>query len=130
MRELIVNLFKINKLPKLHFTEESKNQEKYAFIEGNIINRGGHKPEHFDAKNFILTPSFKKLLKQLASVCSVSNYAVILEGPTSAGKTSCVQYLAQVTDNKVIRINNHMHTDVQEYLGSYVPDSDSGKLVF
>jgi midasin len=26
-----------------------------------------------------------------------------------------------VTQNKVIRINNHMHTDIQEYLGSYVP---------
>jgi midasin len=41
-----------------------------------------------------------------------------------------VQYLAAVTHNKVIRINNHMHTDVQEYLGSYVPDSGTGKLVF
>lgn len=61
---------------------------------------------------------------------AVSNFAVILEGPTSAGKTSCVQYLASVTHNKVIRINNHMHTDVQEYLGSYVPDEKSGKLVF
>jgi midasin len=66
----------------------------------------------------------------LASVISVSDFAVILEGPTSAGKTSCVNYLAQVTHNHVIRINNHMHTDVQEYLGSYVPDATSGKLVF
>jgi midasin len=63
-------------------------------------------------------------------VVSVSSFAIILEGPTSAGKTSCVQYLAAVTHNKVIRINNHMHTDVQEYLGSYVPDSVTGKLVF
>jgi len=23
-----------------------------------------------------------------------------------------------------------MHTDVQEYIGSYVPDSETGKLVF
>ena len=61
---------------------------------------------------------------------SVSDFAVILEGPTSAGKTSSVQYLAAVTQNKVIRINNHMHTDVQEYLGSYVPDALTGKLVF
>ena len=83
-----------------------------------------------DANNFILTESFKGLLRQLAGVIAVSNFAVILEGPTSAGKTSCVQYLAQVTHNKVIRINNHMHTDVQEYLGSYVPDADTGKLVF
>jgi midasin len=63
-------------------------------------------------------------------VIGVSDFAVILEGPTSAGKTSCVNYLAAVTNNKVIRINNHMHTDVQEYLGSYVPDSATGKLAF
>jgi midasin len=79
---------------------------------------------------FILTASFKHLLQQLASVISVSDFAVILEGPTSAGKTSCINYLAAVTHNRVIRINNHMHTDVQEYLGSYVPDPTSGKLVF
>jgi midasin len=61
----------------------------------------------------------------------VSDFAVILEGPTSAGKTSCIQYLAAVTHNKCIRINNHMHTDVQEYVGSYVPDTEAGgKLVF
>lgn len=63
---------------------------------------------------------------------AVTDFAVILEGPTSAGKTSTVQYLANVTHNKVIRINNHLHTDIQEYLGSYVPSSSDqdGKLVF
>ena len=81
-------------------------------------------------KKFILTPSFKSLLRQLASIVAVSNFAVILEGPTSAGKTSAVQYLADATRNKVIRINNHMHTDVQEYLGSYIPDAKTGKLAF
>lgn len=56
---------------------------------------------------------------------------MILQGPTSAGKTSTVQYLANITHNKVIRINNHMHTDIQEYLGSYVPEREGGgKLVF
>ena len=95
-----------------------------------MIKRGDHRPANFDEKSFILTASVKGLLRQLASVVAISNFAVILEGPTSAGKTSCVQYLAEVTHNKVIRINNHMHTDVQEYLGSYVPDPATGKLVF
>ena len=77
------------------------------------------------------TKSFKSLLKQLAGVVAVSDYAIILQGPTSAGKTSTVQYLANITQNKVIRINNHMHTDIQEYLGSYVPDKEGGgKLIF
>ena len=38
-------------------------------------------------------------------------------------------YLAQITGNVVIRINNHEHTDLQEYIGSYAPDT-SGRLVF
>ena len=105
--------------------------DKYAYVEQFIIPKGQHKPEHFDENDFVTTNTFKKLLKQLASVVAVTDYAVILQGPTSAGKTSTVQYLANITNNKVIRINNHMHTDIQEYLGSYVPDKEGGgKLVF
>ena len=53
----------------------------------------------------------------------------MIEGPTSAGKTSTIEYLAKKTCNKCIRINNHEHTDIEEYIGSYIPDS-KGKLVF
>ena len=70
------------------------------------------KPITFNEHDFIMTPSFKKLVRKLCSIIAVSNYAVILEGPTSAGKTSTIQYLANITDNHVIRINNHMHTDI------------------
>lgn len=45
-----------------------------------------------------------------------------LQGPTSSGKTSLVAYLAAQTGHKFVRINNHQHTDLQEYLGSWVPD--------
>lgn len=129
IRKLIFSLFSINKLPVMATAEGEKNS-KYAYIEDCLIPNGPFEHPNFDSKNFILTNSFKKLLRQLASVVSVSDFAVILEGPTSAGKTSCINYLAAATKNKVIRINNHMHTDVQEYLGSYVPDSVTGKLVF
>ena len=93
VRQMIMKLFEIKKLPKLHVSEEAKD-ERFVYLEGNVIPRGDHKHLDFDEKNFILTPSFKNLLRQLASVVAVSNFAVILEGPTSAGKTSCVQYLA------------------------------------
>jgi midasin len=100
-------------------------------VEQFIIPKGVHPNHSFDEKDFVTTKSFKRLLKQLAGVVAVSDYAVILQGPTSAGKTSTVQYLANITQNKVIRINNHMHTDIQEYLGSYVPDKEGGgKLIF
>ena len=46
-------------------------------------------------------------------------YPVLIEGPTSTGKTSLIRYMAALTGNKVVRINNHEHTDLQEYVGSY-----------
>lgn len=45
------------------------------------------------------------------------------------GKTSLITYLAKSSGNKCVRINNHEHTDLQEYIGSYVADIE-GKLVF
>ena len=46
------------------------------------------------------------------------------------GKTSLISYLASISSNKCVRVNNHEHTDIQEYLGSYTSDPVTGKLVF
>ena len=54
---------------------------------------------------------------------------VLLQGDTSVGKTSLITYLAKASGHVCVRINNHEHTDLQEYVGTYVADS-SGKLVF
>lgn len=58
-----------------------------------------------------------------------SKYPVLLQGETSVGKTSLINWLAAATGNKCVRINNHEHTDIQEYIGTYSADS-TGKLVF
>ncbi|KAK9131363.1 hypothetical protein Sjap_011850 [Stephania japonica] len=79
--------------------------------------------------NYILTSSVEQHLRNLSRAILIKRYPVLLQGPTSSGKTSLVQYLASVTGHEFLRINNHEHTDVQEYLGSYVTDT-SGKLVF
>jgi len=55
---------------------------------------------------------------------------VLLQGETSVGKTSLVRHLAQLTGTKCVRVNNHEHTDVQEYLGTYVTDPSTGHLRF
>lgn len=52
-----------------------------------------------------------------------------MQGPTSSGKTSLIGHLAAQTGHRCIRINNHEGTDLQEYLGSYVTDSQ-GRLTF
>lgn len=45
---------------------------------------------------------------------------VLLEGPTSSGKTSAVRYLAFKTGSPYRRINLSYHTDVSDLLGRYV----------
>jgi len=40
-----------------------------------------------------------------------------------------VMYLAKLTGHRCVRINNHEHTDLQEYLGSYKSDT-TGRFVF
>lgn len=45
------------------------------------------------------------------------------------GKTSLITYLAKASGNKCVRINNHEHTDLQEYIGSYVAN-ERGMLIF
>ena len=46
------------------------------------------------------------------------------------GKTSLIKWLSDATGNVLIRINNHDHTDLQEYIGNYMTDPISSKLVF
>ncbi|XP_028858240.1 midasin [Denticeps clupeoides] len=79
--------------------------------------------------SYILTPSVKLNLHDLARVVSAGSHPVLIQGETSVGKTSLVKWLAAATGNQCVRINNHEHTDIQEYIGCYSSD-DRGKLVF
>ncbi|CAH2065804.1 unnamed protein product [Thlaspi arvense] len=79
--------------------------------------------------DYVKTKSVIEHLNRLAHAIFIKRYPVLLQGPTSSGKTSLVKYLAEISGNKFVRINNHEQTDIQEYLGSYMTDS-SGKLVF
>jgi len=52
--------------------------DKFVVVEQFIIAKGKHHNDKFDEKDFVTTKSFKRLLKQLAGVVAVSDYAVIL----------------------------------------------------
>ncbi|KAM7253719.1 hypothetical protein ACFE04_031401 [Oxalis oulophora] len=91
--------------------------------------REGNNESNDVLKSYVLTKSVEGHLSNLASAIFIKRYPVLLQGPTSSGKTSLVQYLAAFTGHKFVRINNHEHTDLQEYLGSYITDAH-GKLVF
>lgn len=58
-----------------------------------------------------------------------SQHPVLLQGETSVGKTSLVSWLAKATGHYCVRVNNHEHTDLQEYVGSYTAN-EHGKLAF
>lgn len=81
-------------------------------------------------EDYIMTPSVETKLIDLARIILTRRFPVLIEGPTSSGKTSSVEYLAKRTGHRFVRINNHEHTDIQEYVGSYVSDPVTGKLVF
>lgn len=77
-----------------------------------------------------MTDTVKENLKNLVRVVSLSNHPVLLQGDTSVGKTSLISFLAAASGNKCLRINNHEHTDLQEYVGTYSVDDMTGQLIF
>ncbi|EDV22987.1 uncharacterized protein TRIADDRAFT_27999, partial [Trichoplax adhaerens] len=96
-------------------------------IEGYWID-AGEKIKKID-ENYIMTPTVKQHLKDLARIVSLSYFPILLQGETSVGKTSLVHWLAEATGNHCVRINNHEHTDLQEYIGCYTAN-ENGKLYF
>ena len=77
--------------------------------------------------DYILTETVRRNLKDVARIVGLCEYPILIQGETSVGKTSLISYLAEVSGNHVVRINNHEHTDVQEYIGSYSAD-ESGSF--
>jgi midasin len=91
------------------------------------LRQGVHPVE--EQPHYIITPFVQRNMNNLIRAASTRRYPVLIQGPTSSGKTSMIEYLAKKSGNKFVRINNHEHTDLQEYLGSYISGAD-GKLTF
>ncbi|XP_070589310.1 midasin [Erythrolamprus reginae] len=100
---------------------------KMIKVEGYWISAGNKEPTIDET--YILTPSVKLNLKDIVRVVSAGTYPVLIQGDTSVGKTSLIRWLAAASGNHCVRINNHEHTDIQEYIGCYTSDT-SGKLIF
>ncbi|TPX46650.1 hypothetical protein SeMB42_g02317 [Synchytrium endobioticum] len=78
---------------------------------------------------YVITDSVFKNLINLSRAVSAFKYPILIQGPTSSGKTSIIQYLAKRTGHQFVRVNNSENTDLQEYMGSYASDV-TGNLVF
>ncbi|KAF2198877.1 P-loop containing nucleoside triphosphate hydrolase protein [Delitschia confertaspora ATCC 74209] len=96
--------------------------------QGHYWLRQGQQPVE-EQNHYIITPFVQRNMDNLIRAASTRQYPVLIQGPTSSGKTSMIEYLAKRSGNKFVRINNHEHTDLQEYLGSYISGPD-GKLQF
>lgn len=103
------------------FWIRSGNEEPIDWTEPTSSSNG--KPK------FVLTSSATANLRRLCQAVASGPWSILLEGPTSAGKTTLVEYLAARCGHRCVRINNHEHTDIQEYTGSYAADS-KGKISF
>ncbi|XP_031637557.1 midasin [Contarinia nasturtii] len=104
-----------------------KDNVEYANFEGYWIKLGPKSVQ--SCEHYIITESVRENLRDLARIISIGQLPVLLQGPTSAGKTSLIDYVAKRSGNYCLRINNHEHTDLQEYIGTYTADV-TGKLVF
>uniref|UniRef100_A0AAR2K8H5 Midasin n=1 Tax=Pygocentrus nattereri TaxID=42514 RepID=A0AAR2K8H5_PYGNA len=99
----------------------------FVQMEGYWLSQGDMDPA-LDP-SYILTTSVQLNLRDLSRVVAAGIHPVLIQGETSVGKTSLVRWLAAATGNQCVRINNHEHTDIQEYIGCYSSD-EHGKLVF
>ncbi|TVY40595.1 Midasin [Lachnellula occidentalis] len=98
-----------------------KKDRQYWMLQGMEV------PE--EQPQYIITPFVERNMLNLVRATSTRRFPVLVQGPTSSGKTSMIEYLAKFSGNKFVRINNHEHTDLQEYLGTYVSGAD-GQLRF
>ncbi|KAI1268601.1 midasin [Xylariaceae sp. FL1019] len=74
--------------------------------------QGGETP--IERLDYIITPYVERNLLNLVRATSTRRFPILIQGPTSAGKTSMIEYLANFSGNKFVRINNHEHTDLQD----------------
>jgi midasin len=113
-----------------------RNSSNFVLIKPFWIEAGPLDPVDWSEYNaeqarsrFILTPTTDGNLRRLVRAVASGPWPILLEGPTSAGKTTLVEYLAARCGHRIVRINNHEHTDVQEYTGGFASDSN-GSLAF
>ena len=111
-------------------TPQPKPKPDHVIVAGYRLPRGPLLEPSSVGEEFCLTPSVLANVAAVARAVVLSKYPILLQGPTSAGKTSLVHYLAKETGHEFVRINNHEHTDLQEYTGAYLSDPVTGSLVF
>jgi midasin len=119
IQEFIFKNTSVSQLSELDIPMPQDNH-KYLEVEKFWIQISSQKL-HQD-ENYILTKTVRGNLRRISRILCLGQrkLPILIQGQTSVGKTSLIKYLARLSGNMCYRINNHEHTDLQEYTGKYV----------
>ena len=96
--------------------------EVYEGSDGSVF-----KDEEF--ADFSLDEASIDILKRYA-VGAKLGQPVLIEGATDIGKTKAIEYLAHLTNHHAIRLSLSGQTDVTEFIGKYVPNTEDARSTF
>ncbi len=69
------------------------------------------------------------LLRRYATAARLGQ-PVLIEGETDIGKSKALEYLAHLCNRRLFRLSLSGQTDVSEFVGKYVPNTEDGKTAF
>jgi midasin len=123
---------------KLTFSEANRPADpgKTSIIESGKTVKLGEAELEVNPEGGAFVPSAKarlvnvdstnKVLEKMAK-CVEFDEPALLVGPTAAGKTAKVKYLANLTNNNLRRYNLSMQTDTTEFIGGFKPTGVPGE---
>lgn len=65
--------------------------------------QGCEKPK--EQRHYIITPFVERNMLNLVRATSTRKFPILVQGPTSAGKPSMIEYLAKFSGNKFVRMD-------------------------
>ena len=120
----------IRSFPGLKDRRNHNSRDFFDIWFGYPLKRGNEPNVSSPDDGYVFTPTVEGNINNLARAISARKYPILLEGPTSTGKTSSIYFLARKTFNRIVRINNHEYTELSEYIGSYSINPKDGSLYF
>ena len=127
IQKYFLDLHKNSKAILFQMPKVPQDSKVYVRFRHYLMQKGAFPVQ--EQAHYIITPFIERNLLNLVRATSTRKFPVLLQGPTSSGKTSMVEHLAKISGNNFVRINNHEHTDLQEYFGTYVSGPD-GRLQY
>lgn len=105
--------------------EDKTPEEKAGILRQKAEFGTQYKSKEFE--NFILDEKSLEILTIFAQAAKL-NQPCLMEGRHDIGKTKALEYLAYLTNHHLIHQSCSGQTDVLEWMGKYVPATESGQI--